>query len=207
MSIQADGGGVKIGSPLYLGNVNILDVFYPVGSIYMSTKLIDPDKTMGGKWERIRDRFMYAIGNGEPNKQLGNVGGTITLTEEQFPSHYHGIGHKHGLDDYYHTIDHEHPTFTISGGDHEHGFRSYNCTTFSNKPNPGYCLAIGASGKRGSQVVVNGAVANSSSTLIVLLYQNILERLMRLMVRQMELCLLIVELQVKINQLILCHLT
>lgn len=39
---------------------NILDVIYPVGSIYISTVNISPASTIGGSWTQITGRFIKA---------------------------------------------------------------------------------------------------------------------------------------------------
>ena len=39
---------------------NILDVIYPVGSIYMSTVNVSPASTIGGSWAQITGRFIKA---------------------------------------------------------------------------------------------------------------------------------------------------
>lgn len=83
------------------GNINldltikglVLDMFFPVGSIYMSvladTKF-NPNTAFGGTWEKIQNRFLYGAGS----KAIGATGGaeTVTLTLEQMPTHSHARG-------------------------------------------------------------------------------------------------------------------
>lgn len=68
----------------------LVDLLYPVGSIYMSVLETDPGTLFGGTWERIQDRFLLASGD---SYGLGETGGEAahTLTEEEMPSHSHGF--------------------------------------------------------------------------------------------------------------------
>lgn len=84
------------------GNIpkeRLLDVIYPVGSIYMSVNATSPQTLFGGTWERLVDRFLIGAGNGY---SVGAVGGetTHTLTVSEMPVHSHGVydpGHGHGF--------------------------------------------------------------------------------------------------------------
>lgn len=40
--------------------VNLLDVLYPIGSIYMSMDSTSPASTIGGTWTQITDKFLYS---------------------------------------------------------------------------------------------------------------------------------------------------
>lgn len=66
----------------------ILLAAHPVGSYYWSSEATDPGTLFGGTWEQIKDRFLYAVGDGSA---AGDVGGeaTHTLTEAEMPSHSH----------------------------------------------------------------------------------------------------------------------
>ena len=69
------------------GYVSLLDLFFPVGSIYHSTKATDPSTFMGGTWRRLQNVFLYAAGS----KAAGATGGeeSHTLTVAEMPSHNH----------------------------------------------------------------------------------------------------------------------
>lgn len=41
----------------------ILNIIYPVGSVYMSTNSTDPSILFGGTWNKIEDRFLWATVN------------------------------------------------------------------------------------------------------------------------------------------------
>lgn len=55
-------------------NSSIVDLIYPVGSIYMSTANVDPATLFGGTWERIQDKFLLA--KGSTYSTLNGTGGS-----------------------------------------------------------------------------------------------------------------------------------
>ncbi len=71
-------------------NQDVIDLIYPVGSIYMSVNNLNPEVSFGGTWERIQDTFLLASGN---TYQNGTIGGSasVTLTTENLPVHAHGF--------------------------------------------------------------------------------------------------------------------
>ena len=62
----------------------LLDLIYPVGSIYMSANATSPASFIGGSWERIQGRFLLAASS---SYTAGSTGGeaTHTLTEAELP--------------------------------------------------------------------------------------------------------------------------
>lgn len=73
-----------------LRDADIVNLIYPVGSIYMSVGNADPTALFGGTWERLEDRFLLGAGS---TYTAGDTGGeaTHTLTENEIPSHHHSI--------------------------------------------------------------------------------------------------------------------
>lgn len=65
---------------------------YPVGSIYMSVNETSPAALFGGKWTRLKDRFLLAAS--DDAHPAGSTGGAEThqLTLDEIPSHRHHIG-------------------------------------------------------------------------------------------------------------------
>ena len=67
----------------------LLDLVYPVGSLYWSSVSTDPGTLFGGTWTRVKDTFILAAGD---TYTAGSTGGaaTHTLTVSEMPSHNHG---------------------------------------------------------------------------------------------------------------------
>lgn len=84
------------------GISNLIDILYPIGSIYFSVNPTDPASIFGGSWERIQDRFLLAAGT---TYEAGTTGGETShaLTTEEMPSHTHFAstsaagGHTHSI--------------------------------------------------------------------------------------------------------------
>lgn len=70
---------------------SILDIIYPIGSIYMSVNNISPQSFLGGTWELITDRFLIGAGN---NYVVNSTGGNETID----------VSHNHGLTNAYAEI-------------------------------------------------------------------------------------------------------
>lgn len=77
-------------------NSDIIDLIYPVGSIYMSVNSASPATLFGGTWTQLKDMFLlgagdtYSIGNAtasSPTKDGGAA--TVSLAETNLPSHTH----------------------------------------------------------------------------------------------------------------------
>ena len=67
---------------------NMIDLIYPVGSIYMSVNSTSPSTLFGGTWEQLQDRFLLGASS---TYTAGGTGGeaTHTLTKDEMPSHTH----------------------------------------------------------------------------------------------------------------------
>lgn len=75
---------------------SIIDIVYPVGSIYMSVNAADPSKLFSGTaWEKLEGRFL--LGSSSTYKP-GSTGGeaTHTLTANEMPTHRHSIYYPNG---------------------------------------------------------------------------------------------------------------
>lgn len=65
--------------------VNLLDIVYPIGSMYISFSSTSPASSIGGTWSQITNRVLRASTN-------TNTGGedTHTLSINEMPTHNHG---------------------------------------------------------------------------------------------------------------------
>ena len=61
----------------------LMDLFYPVGSIYTSMNSTNPSELFGGTWEQITDRFLYCADSSK------ETGGSKTISTANLPSHTH----------------------------------------------------------------------------------------------------------------------
>lgn len=89
------------------GRQRIIDMIYPVGSIYISVNETSPSALFGGTWEQIKDRFLLSAGD---TYSAGATGGEAThkLTTGELPAHNHSIN------------SHTHTASTASSGSHSH---------------------------------------------------------------------------------------
>lgn len=94
-------GDIKLKGTVYIGcekdstgGKSIIDLIYPVGSIYMSVNSADPGTLFGGTWERIQDTFLLASGS---TYGAGTTGGSADAV---VVSHTHAqTAHSHGFAD------------------------------------------------------------------------------------------------------------
>lgn len=70
----------------------ILDIIYPVGSVYLSWNSTDPKNLFGGTWTRLSGGFLYgcvsSVGTGNGT---GTSTNSHTLTINEMPAHSHTL--------------------------------------------------------------------------------------------------------------------
>lgn len=88
----------------------LLDIFYPVNSIYITHSNNDPNVMFGGTWERIQDRFLFGTAVGGVYS-IGDEAGEAQhyLTEDEMPKHVH-------TDIFYQTAGDINKKLTLNGG-------------------------------------------------------------------------------------------
>lgn len=59
---------------------DLIDVIYPVGSIYMSVNSVNPSTLFGGTWEQIEDKFLLASGTSYSNGSTGGSADAVVVT-------------------------------------------------------------------------------------------------------------------------------
>lgn len=78
-------------NPLAEKFASIIDIVYPVGSIYMSVNAADPSKLFSGtSWEKLQGRFLLGSSSTYTNGATGGEA-THTLTFSEMPTHRHSI--------------------------------------------------------------------------------------------------------------------
>jgi microcystin-dependent protein len=102
--------------------VNLLDIVYPVGSIYHSMNATSPASTIGGTWTQLKT-FLYGSTTA---KQTGGEA-THTLTVDEMPAHAHtvSINIQH-IDGYITSAE------SLTSGLQQGGRRRYFDTTSAN---------------------------------------------------------------------------
>lgn len=73
----------------FMNKNDVLNLIYPIGSIYMNVNDVDPSVIFENTtWEKLENRFLLGAGS---DYNLGDTGGeaTHTLTEEEMPRHKH----------------------------------------------------------------------------------------------------------------------
>lgn len=83
-------GNVAVLGDVTIGGKSLVDIIYPVGSIYLSVTGANPALMFGGTWEKIKDRFLLGAGD---VYATGDVGGEaeVTLIATQIPKHFHKV--------------------------------------------------------------------------------------------------------------------
>lgn len=74
-----------------LGDVlrsTIVDLIYPIGSLYISTNSADPSTFLGGSWSQIQDKFLLAAGATYTGGSQSATGVSKTVTVN-IPNHQH----------------------------------------------------------------------------------------------------------------------
>lgn len=66
---------------------SLLDILYPVGSIFITIGTTNPASHLGGSWIEVTDGVIAAKGYGT----VGNNAGSKTIATTQIPSHTHTI--------------------------------------------------------------------------------------------------------------------
>ena len=83
---------VQVDGVLRVGGKSLLDMVYPVGSIYLSVSGTDPQTLFGGTWARLEDVFLLAAG---AKHAAGSTGGEEShiLTEAEIAPHQHAMAY------------------------------------------------------------------------------------------------------------------
>ena len=83
---------MHVDGALQVGGKSLLDMVYPVGSIYLSVSGTDPQTLFGGTWARLEDVFLLAAG---AKHAAGSTGGEEShiLTEPEIAPHKHAMAY------------------------------------------------------------------------------------------------------------------
>lgn len=70
--------------------INLLEIIYPVGSIYCSENNISPATLFGGTWSQIKGAVLSATG-GNGFASAGYNGGSLKINDYHLPEHKHRV--------------------------------------------------------------------------------------------------------------------
>lgn len=89
--LQSNGSGAPTWVDSTMTKAGLLDLIYPIGSIYMSEKNVSPQTFLGGTWEALTEG--YALRTTTTADKGGTTTGkdTITLAKGNLPSHTHKV--------------------------------------------------------------------------------------------------------------------
>lgn len=110
---------------------DILDAAHPVGSLYWTNRAPnnggDPNVLFVGTWVRIKDKFVYAMGDNDTVNATGGVR-TNTLTANNIPSHTHTLDHTHKYtpSGYVASYSNGNDNKVAGAGGHNHRIGSYS---------------------------------------------------------------------------------
>ena len=80
----------------YATKLALINLIYPIGSIYISTNSTDPGTLFGGTWEQIQDKFLLCAGAtyaaGSTGGDASVTSGGTAITTAQMPAHTHDKG-------------------------------------------------------------------------------------------------------------------
>lgn len=82
---------------LVVGDKSLLDLTYPVGSVYSSTNSTDPSDLFGGTWKSLEGMVLVGVDSNDTDFSASKKTGgekTHTLTESEMPNHHHEFAGK-----------------------------------------------------------------------------------------------------------------
>lgn len=152
----------KVLTKFFYKDKELVDLIYPVGSIFMSTNNVNPGTYLGGTWEQIQNRFLLAAGS---SYTAGSTGGsaTVTLTANQSGLRAHGHGATYSGANFFIRHGNTSGTATVAAGTNtsvtdgaysETWSGGYDATDYSHKPDK---VQIGGT------VTVNNNTAQNAS--------------------------------------------
>lgn len=70
--------------------VNLLDIVYPIGSVYITFNDVSPVDAVGGSWEKINGKFLQSSSETDTLNSTGGYSNSIELTL-QYASWYYNL--------------------------------------------------------------------------------------------------------------------
>lgn len=70
---------------------SIIDAMFPIGSIIHRYDDINPESFLGGKWERLPDKYLVDIPSRSVGQVIGNVNNEVIIRKTNLPPHKHNL--------------------------------------------------------------------------------------------------------------------
>ena len=159
-----------------LESMGLLNLIYPIGSIFETMTTTNPNTVFGGTWERITGVFLLAATDGGSSGASQAAGNTDTApTHTHGYAHTHGIAHTHGV-----PFTHYHNTSTAyAKWNHHDGYMYFKEKTGVTAYAPGGRAAITGSTYSSTNQTdalelagLTGSAVNSSWTAITSVTTN-----------------------------------
>lgn len=149
---------------LILDKTYLLNLVYPVGSLYWSSKNVSPQTFLGGKWASISGKFVLAAGSGY---SINTTGGSSTkqLSVDELPTHFHVYTPSGSISDHNHTLNKgntsDSGTTTTAGVRNEAHSHTYTLRGYNNQSwlHDGSFVS-----KSSNNYVTDGSSTSTSST-------------------------------------------
>lgn len=117
---------------------DLIDVIYPIGSIYMSVNSTSPQTLFGGTWEQIKDTFLLASGDTYANGTTGGSADAVVVSH----NHATNTSGEYFVTSESSEANNTRVTYSSSGNRYVDGMTS-NSTPFHHRVGTGY---VGSSG-------------------------------------------------------------
>ncbi len=89
VTLPPTGADTDLSNLTTVGQQTLLNLIYPVGSLYMSVNAVNPATLFGfGTWTQIKDTFLLAAGDTYANAATGGSA-EVSLSTSQLPAHNH----------------------------------------------------------------------------------------------------------------------
>ena len=112
----------------------LLNLVYPIGSIYMSVQNVSPEAFLGGVWQQIQGQFLLAASSTYP---AGSTGGSKTHSHKLSSAAYAKIGF--GWINNYNTLVQGETVY----GDYYSGSQMPNLPSYSSLESSNVCTPLG----------------------------------------------------------------
>lgn len=137
---------------------SLLDIIYPVGSIYMSTSDKNPSTLFGfGTWTQIQNTFLLAAGS---NYTAGNTGGsaTTTLSTNNLPAHNHEANSTYNGADFDIRAGSNDDRYLVAAGNNT----TVGSGEGANKWTAAFSISTSAPSRKNDKVYIGGAVTTTT---------------------------------------------